>query len=171
MQDSDVPALNWFLSPCVISMYRYSRRSWSVITVKVSVSLTEQQDHLGSVLNIYLPGDTDAGLGSYIFWNPRWKRIGAWSTEDWVGREHYFTVHFLPGLYFFVTCGYCPLPFPLVLFLFIWLLMFLKCRWAEKFSLQYGPVSGFGLATAEAKCLEPLFRVTVEHCPVESLPH
>ena len=26
-----------------------------MITGKVSVSLTEQQDHLGSVLNIYLP--------------------------------------------------------------------------------------------------------------------
>ena len=151
-------ALNWFLSPCVISMYRYSRRSWKYDHWQGQCFFDWATRSSGQCVKHIPAWDTDAGLGSYIFWIPdeRELELGALKTE--LGENIISLCTFLPGLHFSVTCILFP-SFPFFVFFFYMAPDISEVQsGAEKFSLQYGPVSGFGLATAEAKCLEPFIQ-------------
>ena len=103
MQDSGVLCSQLISKPMHHIMYHCSRRSSKCYhSVKVSVSYPDWATRSSGQCVKHIPAwDTDSGLDICIFLNPRWKRIGAWNTEDWVGREHYFTVHFFVWFAFF----------------------------------------------------------------------
>ena len=100
MQDSD--ALNWFLSPCIIPCTTAAQGPRSVITLSRSVflTLTEQYDLLGRVLNIYLP--TDSGLDIYIyFWIPDERELEPGTLKTELGENIISLCTFLPSLHYF----------------------------------------------------------------------
>lgn len=119
-------ALNWFLSPCVISMYRYSRKSWKYDHCQ-GQCFFEQQDHLGSVLNIYLP---EILMQDWVAIYSESQMKENWSLEHW--RLSWERTVFHCALFclvcIFSSHVYYSHPFPSLSFSFIWLLMFLKCR-------------------------------------------
>jgi len=146
-------ALNWFLSPRIISCTTAAGDPQSVTTLSRSVflTLTEQQDHLGSVLNIYLPEILIQDWISVYFWIPDERELELGTLKTELGENIISLCTFLPGLHFFVTCILFS-SFPFFLFFFYMAPDVSEVQsGAEKFSFQYDPVSGFRLATAEAK--------------------
>ena len=135
------------------TMYHCSTRSSKCYhSVKVSVSYPDWAIRSSRQGIKHIPTYWFRTGYLYIFLNPRLKRTGAWNTEDWVGGEHYFAVHFFAQFaFFFVICVlFSSFPFFLIFFYMAPGVSEVQSG-AEKFSFQYGPVSGFGLATAEAE--------------------
>ena len=111
------------------TMYHCSTRSSKCYhSVKVSVSYPDWAIRSSRQGIKHIPTYWFRTGYLYIFLNPRLKRTGAWNTEDWVGGEHYFAVHFFARFAFFSSYVYYSLPFPSFSFSFTWPLVFLKCR-------------------------------------------
>lgn len=99
-------------------MYHYSRRSSKCYhSVKVSVSYPDWAIRSSRQGIKHIPTYWFRTGYLCIFLNPRWKRTGAWNTEDWVGGEHYFAVHFFARFAFF--CHMCTILFLPLLSLFL----------------------------------------------------